>query len=373
MLADQAKVTIVGVDGSRWVVHGPGSTRSPVRLLEGNLGDILDAPVTTTYKRRAGQAGTTFRGVSVQERIMVFPMLIFGDDMVELSRVDSDFRRALSYEDEFHVEVETAISGTRRLAVRLQESPELKNVFDPHETGHYDYTFTLLAADPYWTGIEHTSEFVFDGLNWYGDTVTFRNHGDVHLWPKWVLTAPAKFILPDPNFKKGELDKKIVLPFQPLGRDVLVDTDPLEELITSSDDTLLWAEMGGQFFENPVPPHTMPTEVEVAVDPLPNLPVVLPDGWKEYIAQEINRWAKALGQEELFQRTPEDVATEIRDIVRGSPPDFLKPLSDAILDVLNFDFIVDRFVEAWGSLNNMAGATAQVRLQERWSRPWGGE
>ena len=311
----------------------------------------------------------------MEERNIVLRVLIFADSSVEWARVDSDFRRALDYDKQSELIVRSSMSGERRLKVRLAEAPAYQWDKDPNYHAAALTEFVVVAEDPFWySGHEH-DEFVFDGLNWYGGSVTVSNPGDVPVWPKWVLTAPAKFILPDVSFRDdAEKGRTIVLPFQPLGREVLVDTDPLEELITANDDTLLWAEMGGQFFQNPIPPRTPPTQIPVSIDPLPNLPVVLPPGWREWIAGRINEWAKRLGKEELFRRTPEDIAKVVHDTLYDkNRPQWLKDIGDPILDFLNVDYIAGRIINAWGQTNNMAGATAQVRVDHKWSRPWGME
>ena len=373
--ADSVDVMLHGADGSYWNISGPRSAHSRVVMVEGGVGDLFDAPATTHFKPRAGQSGTTYRGFRMEERNIVLRVLIFADSSTEWARVDSDFRRALDYDKQSELIVRSSMSGERRLKVRLSEAPAYQWDKDPHFHAAALVEFVVVAEDPFWySGSEH-SEFVFDGLNWYGGSVTVSNPGDVPVWPKWVLTAPAKFILPDVSFRDdAEKGRTIVLPFQPLGREVLVDTDPLEELITANDDTLLWAEMGGQFFQNPVPPRTPPTQIPVSIDPLPNLPVVLPPGWREWIAGEVNKWAKRLGKEEVFRKTPEDIAKVIHDALYDKRrPEWLQRIGDPILDFLKVDYIAGRIINAWGQTNNMAGATAQVRVDHKWSRPWGME
>lgn len=366
-MSDLFTLTIEGANGSEWVVHGPGSESSPVRLEEGDVGEFYDAPVAVTSKARVGQPGSSYRGHRVLERNIVLRLTTFDtSSSLNWSRVDSDLRRAFSYDEDVTLRVSTELSGERYIKVRLAEEPSLNSDHDPlgHRVGRW--VFTLTAYDPFWYSDTYTDEYVFDGLNWYGDGVWVDNPTDVECWPSWVLTSPAKFILPD-----WDGSRQIVIPFQPLGRTAVVQSDPMEEMVVANDDTLLWAEMNGQFFMNPVPAYTDRTFVPVCVDPLPNLPIVLPNGWREWIASEIAKWAKALGAEGVFQTTPAQLGQKIRNIITGATPDWLEALSPTILGTLVPNFIADRIVEAWGSVGNMAGATAQVRLNRRWSRPWG--
>lgn len=369
---DHAQFAITGVDGSQWVVHGPGSEASPVQLEQSSVGELFDAPVQTFRKARVGQPGTTYMGRRFLERNITLDLTSVGATGREWARIDSSLRRAFDYDEPATLTCTTEISGARRLKLRLEKEPEYREDLDPHALRVGRWTFHLVADDPFWLGETYHDEFVFDGLNWYGDGVTVKNPGDVPVWPEWVLTAPAKFILPDVSFTDPtQKTRQVALPFQPLKRDVVVNTDPLEEMIVANDDTLLWAQMGGQFFTNPIPPHTLATEVPVSVDPLPMIPWVVPDEWRMWIAHEIAAWAKRLGMEEVMRRTPNDVADEIKRILKASTPQWVADVTPDWLEDITRSAIADAITTAWGSVGNMAGATAQLRLQFRWSRPWG--
>lgn len=365
-LHEQATIFIDGVDGSEWCVHGPGSVGSPVRLLEGSVGDLVDPPVSTTYKARVGQAGSQYRGHKVQARNVVMDFIVCAADGVSWARVDSDFRKAFAFDRDTVIRVITPLSGERYLRVRLEETPEFKNEIDPHEQSASQYTYTLIAGDPYWYSDTHKDSFVFDGMNWYGGGVWVDNPTDVDCWPKWVLTDQARFILPD-----WDSQRTIVLPFMTQGTRAVVDTDPMAELITTENDVLTWADMNGQFFMNPIPGYTDRVFVPVSVDPLPRLDIVLPPGWREWIAKKLGEWATRLGADGVLKASAGDVAAEVRKVITGATPPFLKPLSDTVIGHLTLDFISQRIAEAYGSVANIAGATAQVRLERRWSRPWG--
>lgn len=376
MLADQFDLMLEGCDGSEWALHGPRSYFSPVRLEKGSVGDLFDAPVESTYKDRAGQAGSEYLGHRTLARVITLNLVVYSaeHDAFDWARVDSDFRKALAYDEDAVLRVSTEMSGERHIAVRLQEAPSFRGEIDPHENGISQYGVTLIAYDPYWKSDTYTDEYEFDGLNWYGDGVWIDNPGDVLCWPKWVLTSPAKFILPDHSFKPDEdAERTLVIPFQPEGRTAVVDTDPLEEMITANDDTQLWAEMGGQFFDHPIPPRQPRTFLPVSVDPLPNLPLVLPDGWKEYLSGKVAEWVREMGAEEAWKVGPGEMARFIHQVIIDDTPSWLQPISDNIITRMAVDFIAEMIDNTYGKVANLAGATAQIRLERRWSRPWGQE
>ena len=365
-----AQFSIRGVDGSHWLIHGPGSEGSPVRLEQSSVGDLYDAPAVTTYKARVGQPGAMYMGTRFPERHITLRLTSFASSVGDWERTDSALRKAFAYDEDAVLIVNTEMSGPRSLRVRLEREPEYQMDIDPHASQVARWEYSLVAADPYWQGEERHDEFYFDGLNWDGGGVTVSNPGDVPVWPKWVLTAPAKFILPDVDFR-ADNDRQVVLPFQPLRRTVLVDTDPGEEMIVANDDALLWAQMSGQFFMNPIPPHTGETFLPVSVDPLPLLPFVIPDSMRKWLAGKFKEWAVELGLDQFLRLTPDQAAQRLRELMEQNTPEWVADITPDVLEELSRTVISEAIVNTWGSLGNMAGATAQVRYQIRWSRPWG--
>ncbi|QPR30028.1 phage tail family protein [Corynebacterium amycolatum] len=375
MLKEQANITIRGVDGVEWHIHGPRSIGSPVRLREGAVGELFDAPFSTVYRGVAGKPGKSFRGINYAERNVVLRLNIAGDTGGDWARVDSRFRRSLSAEREFQLICDTELSGRRWLNVRLAEAPEVENNLDPHEQANMQMQVVVVAANPFWQSQPIRDEFVFDGSNWASDGVTVTNPGDIPVWPKWVLTAPAKYGLPDIDLSTpvdARLDRFVYLPFQPHGREVLVDTDPFEEMITTNDGTLLWAQMNGQFFQNQLPPHLPETQLPVYVDPFPLLPFDLPTTWRIWIGEKLEKLVDAIGLSEFLALTPEDIAEKITEWINGVKPDWLDPIIPDVAVQLTFDFIARIIRETYGRIGNIAGATAQIIVEPQHTRPWGG-
>lgn len=375
MLSEQANLTIEGVDGVRWHIHGPRSATSPVRLREGDVGELFDAPFSTVYKGVAGMPGKRFRGLNYAERNVVLRLNIAGESGRGWAAVDSRFWRSLSGERPFRLLVETELSGRRWLWVRLAEAPKVENSLDPHEQSNMMMQIVLTAENPFWQAAPIKDEFVFDGSNWATGGVTVTNPGDVPAWPKWVLTAPAKYGLPDIDLSTPvdkRLDRFVYLPFQPTGREVLVDTDPFEEMITTNDGTLLWAQMNGQFFQNQLPARLPETRLPVYVDPFPLLPFDLPTTWRIWIGEKLEQLVDQLGLSKFLALTPEDIARRIAEWINGRKPDWLDPVVPDVLVELTMDFIARIIRETYGRIGNIAGATAQIIVEPQFTRPWGG-
>jgi hypothetical protein len=346
-------------------------------MLTGSVGDLFEAPVTVSTKPRAGVAGTTYLGHRVEERNIVLNLLTFDDDPQQWAVTDGQLRRALAYDRDAVLRVETPESGQRWIKVRLAEAPKLNSDVDPHSQAAAEWEITLLALDPWWRGHTITDEVVFDGVH-FRPTVTITNPGDVEAWPRWTLTSPAKWALPNPDIAAGELDDLTWLPHQPLGRDVVVDTDPLNQTIWSSDNggdwgDGLWAQLNGAFFRKPVPPRTRPTTLPVRIDPLPELEWALPNSLREWVTTRIEARAAAEGANWFMTRTPEQLAAEIRTALQAATGPIIDWLSFNVLDNLVAPYIAQAITDAWGTVGALAGATAQISVETKWLRPWGGE
>lgn len=369
-MIDEYELWVHGVDGSRWPIHGRPSHGECVRLRNGSLGELYDAPLTTTYRARTGQPGASYRGFRFMERHVVLNVVFFGETWHELA---ARFKRAFAPDRDAHLVVITPHSGERRLAVRLEEAPHYADGVDPFSREFAEYQFVLIAGCPLWVEpVQYTDEFVFNGSNWVGEGVEVSNPTDTPVWPKWVMTAPAKFGLPDiPIGQEYDQQRMLWLPFQPTNRStVLVDTDPGEELITANDGTLLWAKMNGQFPMHAIPPFTPPTILPVAVDPFPMLPFDLPTSWRLWIAGKLRDLVSTLGLEGFLALTPEQIGDKISTWMKNHAPDWLEPLRPDVIAEFTGRFIGELIRNTYGRIGNIAGATCQIRLDRRWLHPW---
>lgn len=370
MHADEFTLIVEGSDGQRWPIHGPEAWGRQVRLAEGSVGELYDAPLSSTYQPRVGQAGSTYLAHRYLERHVVLNMVFFGD---EWDRLEQRFRSSLTPGKDATLVVRTNLSGERRLTVRLGEGPTYQDGRDPYSQQVMQKQFSLTAADPWWREpVDYTDTYRFNGTNWVGDHVVVNNPTDVPAWPKWVLTSPAKYGLPDiPIGANHDQDRMVYLPFQPNGRTAVVDTDPLEEMIVANDGTLMWARMNGQFFQHPIPPFTQDTKLPVYVDPFPLLPFDLPYQWRVWIGQKLNALCKTMGVDKLLAMTSEEFGAKIATWLKEHRPDWVPEVPADWLAEMTATMLARLIRETWGRVTNIAGAEAQVRVERRWQRPWG--
>lgn len=304
------------------------------------------------------------------ERHVVLHVHFFGP---EWDRLEADFARAFSPDRDSTLVVRTRLSGERRLTVRLEEAPEYDDGRSPYSQGAALKTYALIAADPFWHEPETaTSKFVFDGSNWTGGTVTVSNPTDVPVWPKWVCTRPARWGLPDVAIgERFDQNRLVYLPHRGEATDLIVDTDPMAETLRAGDDTLVWAQLNGQRFLHPIPPFTLPTELPVYVDPFPVFKYDMPVEWRMWVAHQLAALVTRVGLREALSWTPEQTAQKVTDIIKATRPEWVPEVAAEVFAYITGAALRQLIVSGWGSIANIAGSTAQIRLERRWKRPWG--
>lgn len=372
MSGEVAQFRVDGVDESVWIIHGPGAGGQGVILEQGSVGELYDSPVATVYRERVGQPGSVFRGQRYLARHLTLRLTAVGVTESEVAEVDSRLRQAFDYARPARLVCTTDGSGERALSVFLESEPEYQSDVEMGALRVARWEYPLIAPDPHWEGELATSEFEFNGLNWDGGSVTVANPADVPVWPTWSLLPPAKWILPDADLSPGgDRTRQIAMPFQKLGHEVFVDTNPAVEMVTDTADSLLWAQMGGQFFNNPIPAHTPPTDLPVSIDPLPMLPWFIPQDWRLWLASKMQEWALDLGMEGILTATPDEMAAKLKGWMVGTVPPWLSAIDPGLLTGIVPSMIANAIRDQWGQVGNMAGAVAQIRVAQLWTRPWG--
>ena len=257
--ADLARIEVEGVDGSTWVLNGPGAGREGVHLGESPDG-IYDAPVRTLWQQGAFQEGATPNGARWDARDVVFTAMIQGVEGRSWQDVDSQWRRAWSYTADSIMRVSTD-SGTRELKLRMFESPKFTPDVDPRVNEFGEVVMTCRAGDPFWREQPDTQTVTAAGSSGT-EMVEVWNPTDKEMWLRWVLSAGSRWTIPDFDFKGGS--RTVTMPTAYTSRDVLVDTHPLREQIVISDWANAWEAMGGVQLLHPVPAYTPPTDVPVS-------------------------------------------------------------------------------------------------------------
>lgn len=257
--ADLARIEVEGVDGSQWVLNGPGAGREGVTLGQSPQG-IYDSPVRTLWQQGAFQEGSTPNGARWDARDVVFTAQVQGVAGRSWQDVDSQWRRAWSYTEDSVMRVGTP-SGTRELRLRMYEAPKFEPDIDPRVNGFGEVVMTCRAGDPFWREQPNKQTVEADGESGSAE-VEVWNPTDKDMWLRWVMSPGSRWTLPDFDYGGGQ--RTITLPSSFTDEQVLVDTHPLREQVVVVDWANAWEAMNGVQFLYPVPAYTPPTQVPVS-------------------------------------------------------------------------------------------------------------
>lgn len=269
-MSDYVKIELTGRDGSYWCLSGPGAGRQGITISP-NIQNFVDAPVKTLWV--PGPFGEQYAGKRVQRREMVFSVQVHDPDPATWATIDSHWRWAWDYDEECTMTVTTA-DGSRSIKLRLLEAPQAYNDKDPFITADNPVVMTVAAEFPYWVEDDYVveRETSASGHTW---RIDIANPGDVPVWPRWTLTAPALWTLPDFSWGNemyarglGDAGRTVELPELVDGEHVLADSDPRRQTLVSANGMPTQQRWRGNDLLYPVAAGakgTAPVRVENAV------------------------------------------------------------------------------------------------------------
>lgn len=276
-MTDQMIIWMIGVDGSRWDLSGPDAGLQGVELRPGPK-RLIDAPAKTFWVQ--GAARMHYQGKQFERRDPTFAVNIVGDNPSHWRDIDSRFRMALGmYDDEFAIYNQTG-ADIRRLDLRLLSEPvpwengPWESGRDPHLYSASTLLINAAASQQFWYGPDLEFEWELESGTAGGTSFPVENLGDVVVWPRWFVTAPGAWILPDYSWGQelayqrpllADVIRKVPVPVLLPGEDCDVWVDPDEEPYVAANGAPVWARAGGNGMLYPIAPHTKSTSVPVTV------------------------------------------------------------------------------------------------------------
>ena len=266
-------------------VHGDKAGAEGVWLAEGQVQGLYEPQVRTTYKAGAFQVGSRYKGRRIGNRDLVLGFHI-ADTVLPWEFNDSQFRSVFDYQlDPWDtqsgpttIEVETTMSGVRKLDVLMHEPPEFDAPLDPIMQQYGNVIFKLRAAEqPFWYEDEAVSVFQADTTSATG-FVTVSNPTDNTLYQKFALTR-ATWNLPDVSWQgaagartpggthETRMLEKITV--TDANGAAWVDRDRSRLSFRDANDTLMIAQQAGKFLVYAIPPHTPPTPLPISYTDAP--------------------------------------------------------------------------------------------------------
>lgn len=303
---DDTVVELEGINGEWFTLAGPLAGDRGMFLGTGVKG-LFDPPVKVVYEEPGNYPGARYLSHRILRRDITLAILILDDKSDPWAGRDSELRKALAYDRDAYIHVTTPESGHRKLKVRLGDAPDTEFDTDPHMGSIVVVKLLLIAGDPFW----YEDDVVYEQItkrdtrfnppalpwvfsNFPQETLTFHvtglNPTDQYIWLKWSLpgsteqiptmpwpwppgvpipweTAPfTQWVVPDYSFEDPEYaDRRLKLPGLIYKENVVVDTDPRVEQVSSEINTPVWARMNGVRFRHPVPPYTYSKDFVVTV------------------------------------------------------------------------------------------------------------
>lgn len=285
-------------------VHGDKAGQEGVWLAKGQVSGIYDAPVQTTWKTGAFQIGSTQKSRKWMHRDLTLGFHI-KETFTTYEFNESKFRQIFDYEEDpwdanyvpTVIEVETELSGIRKLDVLMFEAPDFDSDIDPQQQQYGNLIMKLRAGQPFWYEDDVISTFTANTTSGSG-TVTVSNPTDQTCYQKWILT-PATWSLPDYKWSGGRgsrtpADSRVVggISVTPTNGGAVVDLDRQELMFRDANNTNILGQQAGKFFEYPIPPYTQSQ----------TLPVIYsgaPAGGATVQLRQPRRWSRPWGLELL--------------------------------------------------------------------------
>jgi hypothetical protein len=260
-------------------VHGPLAGAEGVYLAAGQVHLLYETLVKTTWKTGAFEAGGRPKGVKWLAKDCNLGFHI-RDTFTEYELNDSLFRQCFDYIPDPYdpnappttIEVDTDLSGTRKLDVLMYETPEFDPDLDPIMQQYGNYIFKLRAGQPFWYEDDDVSTYTAGAGSGAG-TVIGWNPTDQPCYHQWVLT-PASWTLADyqilgargARIPAGPNAARTVGPIviTTANGGGVVDLDGSHLMFRDANNTNLMGQMAGKFFIYEIPPYTPHTELPVS-------------------------------------------------------------------------------------------------------------
>lgn len=268
-------------------VHGYKAGVEGVKLAQGQVNGLYDAPVKTTYKTGAFQRGSTQKAVKWLHRDLELGFHITESISDTFEWNESLFRQIFPYEEDrwsespkkTTIEVTTDLSGTRKLDVLLHEEPEFNPDHDPISQQYGNLILKLRASQPLWYQDDVVSEFTSEATTAAG-SVLVENPTDQEMWPTWVLTSAAgggdvNWTLPDFSWvgdpgeraPGGAYEDRYIndIVVTAANDGCTIETDRQQLMYRDAANTNILGQMGAnKIFVHSIPPWTPPYQLPVS-------------------------------------------------------------------------------------------------------------
>lgn len=312
-MVEGLEMALVGIDGSRWQVHGAGQGAQGAWLGAEQVQAIYDAPIDVQWTETAGGRGARPRRRRYPARDMVLGFHVNDEDQGPAGRRGAALALALGSEPYrwdpdrrlARMEITSELSGMRWLDFEATAAPDLVAALDPLAQRYSNTVFSLRAGEPLFASEPGLAVFETP-LSAASGTVVLANPSNtpceytVELTPGiWTIpdvswSGPAGQVAPGGKHA-GRTITVEVLPEHVLAR---LTRDRTQIPATAAGGANLVARQRGQFLQFDLPAWLPPTELPVSVTGAPaggaRAEWTLPQFWTRPWGMA---WADRLSQE----------------------------------------------------------------------------
>lgn len=268
-------------------VHGEMAGAEGIWLAEDQVEGIYDAPVKTTWKTGAFQDGSTQRHHKRLHRDLELGFHVIETITNTYEFNESAFRQIFDYEldrwsmnpQKTTIEVETEMSGVRKLDVLMYEHPTFTAKLDPIMQQYGNVIMKLRAGQPMWYSDNDPQVFEGSATSEAG-AIEVANPTDQIMYQKWILTRgtwdlpdvqwigdPGERVPGGPNADRMVEDISVTAD----NGGMVVDLDRQELMFRDANNTNALAQQGGRkIFNYAIPPYTPTTSLGIAYSGAPS-------------------------------------------------------------------------------------------------------
>ena len=270
-----------GINGDRFTLAGPQAGDRHLHFATDPSG-FYEPPSETTYEVPASMPGSRYLSHRYLSRENVWGVEALHDGGGTLIQRTSDWRKAWSLSEDGKFYVSTQESGTRWLDMRLKAEPALPLNVDPDRRNVHRLVMTTICENPMYHSKPLTRQWVCpvdtsgrDGtqegdFEEYEIVVKNANPTSQPVWPKWWVSAPGIWVIPDYGLEDPlTVNRRIVMPELTAGENITIDSDPYERQVMSENGIPTWQRMGMVRFVNAIPPYTKTVRFKVGVTGAP--------------------------------------------------------------------------------------------------------
>lgn len=239
-------VEIESAEGEVWAIDGPGAGGRGAVVDQQGIKGLWHPPTVTRWQQGATQIGATYAGKTYEPRDLQFRVLLTPERVpgMTLDLLETEFDAC--FDEEVPARLRVRGGGTSRwLWVTKFKEP----VVEYHERS-IAATYTLRASWPFFESDPHL-DVMISTVGALAGSVAAANITDLPAYPRWVLTGGGEWTLPDHSWATDpdhedypHRDRTVTLPGIDADEELVVDTFPDVETVTSSKNPMFYARMG---------------------------------------------------------------------------------------------------------------------------------